>query len=108
MTEDKATAGQAAYGVREDGSIWFSMGDPSGPGQHCQFDWPGFEEQAALIVSAVNGAGAVEEMRKALERARRFISNGIEFGYISLSASYDAEHDSLLPEIDAALSRVEG
>lgn len=46
----KHTPGPWKYGVRKDGSMWISIGDPMH--KHSQFDWHGFEEDAQLAMSA--------------------------------------------------------
>jgi hypothetical protein len=39
------------YGVRKDGSIWMSFGDPT-KGEHHQFDFGGSEADARLVCAA--------------------------------------------------------
>lgn len=51
-TAGKPTAGAARYGVRPDGSIWLSVGDPSG--SHRQGDIEVSESDAQTIVEALN------------------------------------------------------
>ena len=52
---------RAEYGVRSDGSIWISFGDPRA-GPHEQFDFDGSEELAVFLVGLVT-ARAFEEQK---------------------------------------------
>ena len=49
----------------------------------------------------------LEQMRKALELARQFIVNGVEFGYIRMPSGDDPANDTL-PAIEAALVVLSG
>lgn len=55
------TPGPWAYGVRADGSIWISLGDPQA-GAHHQFDWYGTEADARYVVAVKDLADALEDM----------------------------------------------
>lgn len=50
----------ATYGVREDGSVWISLGNPK-TGPHCQFDLMG-EFEAKLICNAFARVKALEDV----------------------------------------------
>ena len=45
------TPGLWIYGVRKDGSIWVSLGDPA-TGAHHQFDWRGTVADVTLALAA--------------------------------------------------------
>lgn len=49
----------AIYGVREDGSVWISLGNPK-TGPHCQFDLMG-EFEAKLICNAFARVKTLED-----------------------------------------------
>ena len=58
---------KAEYGVRSDGSIWISFGDPM-TGPHAQFDFGRSEELAAFIVGLVNRHHHEQETSSEFER----------------------------------------
>jgi hypothetical protein len=60
----------------------------------------------AFVVRQVQGVALSDEVRAALEAARRFIRNGVEFGYIRMPDADcpDPAHNTL-PLIERALSR---
>jgi hypothetical protein len=64
------TPGPWKYGVREDGSMWISIGDPMR--KHSQFDWYGFEEDLELACRAPELEAKVAELEREVERLKGF------------------------------------
>ncbi len=60
------TPGEWAYGVRSDGSIWLSLGDPK-TGPHHQGDLVATPADAQLIISAPKLLAACEAQHKAID-----------------------------------------
>lgn len=61
------------YGVRQDESIWMSLGNPK-TGPHCQFDFPGTEKWAKLICSLPGRIRELETKIQQLEKDRSDLS----------------------------------
>lgn len=59
MSNSKFTPGLWAYGVRDDGSIWLSLGETL-KGPHMQGDLVATEADAKLIVAAPDMVAALE------------------------------------------------
>jgi hypothetical protein len=57
------TPGPWDYGIRKDGTIWLTIGDPD-KGPHYQGDFPGTEADARLVIAAPD---LLEALRKFLE-----------------------------------------
>jgi hypothetical protein len=72
----EATPGPWKYGVREDGSMWISIGDPMR--KHSQFDWYGFEEDLELACRAPELEAKVAELETARDRAFRSYDQAME------------------------------
>lgn len=66
MSNEKHTPGAWVHGVRDDGSIWLSIGDVDGPGPHYQGDLCASPADARLIASA-------PKLLEALRYARRMV-----------------------------------
>lgn len=60
-TQPKWTPGPWEYGVRDDGSLWLSLGDPK-TGTHFQADLCASKDDARLIVSARELYEALDDM----------------------------------------------
>ena len=68
MTKSKHTPGEWSYGVRRDGTIWLSIGDPKQPGAaHHQGEFCGTEADARLTVSAPKLLEALKRAVQALD-----------------------------------------
>ena len=66
---DAATKGEMKYGIRDDDSAWYSIGDPkSGP--HIQGDIYCDQETMAYITAAFNALPALLDQIDALEADR--------------------------------------
>lgn len=59
------TAQPWKYGVRGDGSIWMSFGEPL-KGEHHQFDFGGSEDDAKLVCAAPDMFQAILDLDTAL------------------------------------------
>lgn len=68
MTEH--TKGEWKYGVRRDGSIWLSIGNPSS-GPHYQGDLCASIDDARLIATAPDLLAALKDAQKTLQTASR-------------------------------------
>ena len=68
MSEPKWTKGEWKYGVRRDGSIWISRGEPA-TGPHYQSDFCGTEKDAALTCAAPELYEVVDAMICAVDYA---------------------------------------
>jgi hypothetical protein len=92
------TPGPWTFGVRRDGSIWLSIGDPKGRGAHYQGDLVATPEDARLIVAAPELLG---ELQKLLAYA-----DGIH----RLQAHIDGEGVDYVtfPEARAAIAKATG
>lgn len=78
-------------------ALGLRLGQILGP----EWDGASFEEVAQRLVQAES---QLTVLRGALEAAKQFIENGIEFGFIRLPSGIDPAHDTL-PKIRAALAR---
>lgn len=59
------TPGPWTYGVRSDGSIWMSLGDPK-VGAHHQFDWYGTEKDAQFVTAAPDLYAALDDLLRCM------------------------------------------
>lgn len=95
--KDALTPAPWKYGVRKDGSIWMSLGNPE-TGPHRQFDWHGTEKDAAFTVAAHAMYEALIQARGALRLDVMREDNGDYFGTTKVA----------LEAIDAALAAAKG
>jgi hypothetical protein len=99
MNEVKHTPGPWKCGVRRDGSMWLSLGDPM-TGPHYQGDLCASVADARLIAAA-------PDMLAALKEARAFVSSAADLDEHAWGVR-DPDYARLLDKIDAALAAAEG
>ena len=86
MSEQKHTPGFWAYGVRPDGSIWISLGNPV-TGPHRQGDFPGTEADARLSVAAPDLLSIAERLIRWNEKYGGEMAGARELDSIADAAS---------------------
>jgi len=89
------TPGEWKYGVREDGSMWLSLGNPK-TGPHYQGDLSASKEDADLIIVAQELADALKECADDLEAELKARYPIAHLAYPSQKLKYDRDMEPVL------------
>lgn len=81
------TPGEWNYGVRADGSLWLSLGNPR-TGQHYQGDLVATEADAALIIGAPKLLNAAKNLRAAQQAYMLDRGNEAKGEHVGVCARY--------------------